>query len=184
MEDISLYILDLVQNSVAAGATLIEISITEDIQNDRLILSIKDNGRGMDSQTVKRVTDPFYTTRTTRRVGLGLSLVEAAAQACNGGVYIFSQPGKGTEVRVEFEYHHIDRPPLGSMEQTLVTLVACNPTIDFVYTHTTPVGRVYFDSREVRQKLGELPINHPEVIEWIKEYIKEGIDEISGGGGA
>lgn len=184
MEDISLYILDLVQNSIAAGATLIEISLIEDIQNDKLILIIKDNGRGMDSRTVKRVTDPFYTTRTTRKVGLGLALVEAAAQACNGGVYIFSQPGKGTEVRVEFEYHHIDRPPLGNMDHTIAVLIACNPSIDFVYTHITPVGRLCFDSREVRQKLGELPIDHPEVVEWIREYIREGIDEISGGGGA
>jgi Signal transduction histidine kinase len=88
MEDISLYMLDLVQNSIAAGATIIEISVIEDVQNDKLILSIKDNGRGMDPQMVKKITDPFYTTRTTRRVGLGLAFAEAAAQACDGGIYI------------------------------------------------------------------------------------------------
>lgn len=183
MEDISLYILDLVQNSIAAAATLIEVSVIEDVQNDKLILSIRDNGVGMDSQTVKKITDPFYTTRTTRKVGLGLALVEAAAQACDGGVYIFSQPGKGTEVRVEFKYHHIDRPPLGRIDQTIALLVACNPSIDFVYTHIAPAGRLRFDSREVRQRIGELSLDHPEVVEWIREYIREGIDEISGGGG-
>ena len=182
MEDISLYMLDLVQNSIAAGATIIEISVIEDVQNDKLILSIKDNGRGMDPQTVKKITDPFYTTRTTRRVGLGLAFAEAAAQACDGGIYISSQPGKGTEVRVEFRYHHIDRPPLGRIDQTIAALVACNPSIEFVYTHIAPGGRLRFDSREVQQRLEGLPIDHPEVVEWISEYIGEGIDEISGGG--
>ncbi|MFO7153607.1 MAG: ATP-binding protein [Caldicoprobacter oshimai] len=183
MEDISLYILDLVQNSIAAVATLIEVSVIEDLQNDKLILSIRDNGVGMDSQVAKKVTDPFYTTRTTRKVGLGLAFVEAAAQACEGNLQIFSQPGNGTEVRVEFKYHHIDRPPLGRIDQTMAALVACNPSIDFVYTHITPFGRLNFDSREVRQRIGDLPLDHPEVVEWIREYIREGLDEISGGGG-
>lgn len=182
MEDISLYMLDLVQNSIAAAATLVEISVIEDVQNDKFILSIKDNGRGMDPQTVDRITDPFYTTRTTRKVGLGLAFAEAAARACDGGIYISSQPGKGTEVRVEFRYHHIDRPPLGRIDQTIAALVACNPSIEFVYTHIAPGGRLCFDSREIRQRLGDLPIDHPEVVEWIREYIGEGIDEISGGG--
>ncbi len=183
MEDISLYILDLVQNSIAAAATLIEVSVIEDVENDKLIVSIGDNGRGMDPQTVKKITDPFYTTRTTRKVGLGLAFAEAAARACDGGIFIHSRPGKGTEVRVEFKYHHIDRPPLGRIDETIAALVACNPSIEFVYTHVAPGGRLHFDTREVRQKLEGLPIDHPDVVEWIREYIGEGIDEISGGGG-
>jgi hypothetical protein len=181
MEDISLYILDLVQNSIAAAATVVEILIIEDVQNDKLILCIKDNGVGMDSQLAKKVTDPFYTTRTTRKVGLGLSFIQAAAQACEGSVDVFSEPGKGTEVRVVFRYGHIDRPPLGRMDHTMAVLVACNPSIDFIYTHITQAGSFSFDSREVRHKIGDLPIDHPEVVDWIRVYIREGLDEISGG---
>lgn len=182
MEDLSLYILDLVQNSIAASADLIKISVLEDVKNDRLIISIKDNGRGMEPKVVDRATDPFYTTRTTRRVGLGLPFIEAAAQACGGGISVSSQLGEGTEVKISFKHSHIDRPPLGRIEHTITVLVASNPSVDFVYVHTTPLGRLQFDTKEIRQRIGALPIEHPDVIDWICSYIGEGLNEICGGG--
>ncbi|NLO81758.1 MAG: ATP-binding protein [Clostridiales bacterium] len=182
MEDLSLYILDIVQNSISASATLVEIFVKEDQENDKLILIIRDNGKGMDPQSVGRVTDPFYTTRTTRKVGLGLSLLDAVAKACGGRVVISSRPGVGTEVRAEFGYGHIDRPPLGKMEDTISVLVTCNPTIDFVYTHISSKGSFEFDTRDVRQRIGDLSIDHPYVIAWITDYVREGLDGICGGG--
>ncbi|NLX69551.1 MAG: ATP-binding protein [Clostridiales bacterium] len=182
MEDLSLYILDIVQNSINASASLIEIHVQEDIENNKLILSIIDNGKGMAPQTVGKATDPFYTTRTTRKVGLGLSLLDAAAKASGGGVTVSSELGAGTGVRAEFEYNNIDRPPLGKIDDTITVLVACNPSIDFIYTHTTPKGSFTFDTREVRQKIGDLPIDYPDVINWIGGYIREGLNVICGGG--
>ena len=182
MEDLSLYILDIVQNSISAAATIIEIFIKEDEENDRLILIIRDDGKGMDPKSVEMVTDPFYTTRTTRKVGLGLSLLDAAAKASGGGVVVSSQLGVGTEVRAEFGYSNIDRPPLGKMDDTISVLVACNPMADFVYTHISSRGSFVFDTREIRQKIGDLSIDHPDVIDWIGRYIREGLNVICGGG--
>ena len=182
MEDLSLYILDIAQNSISASATVIEIFVIEDEEKDKLVLTIRDNGKGMDPKTVERVTDPFYTTRTTRKVGLGLSLLDAAAKACGGSVVVDSQLGVGTEVRAEFGYRSIDRPPLGKMDDTIATLVACNPMVDFVYTHNTSRGTFKFDTRDVRQNIEDLPIEHPDIINWIGCYIREGLNVICGGG--
>ena len=181
MQDISLHLLDIVQNSITANANLIEIKIIEDSCNDILSVSISDNGRGMDESTLKMVVDPFYTTRTTRKVGLGLPLFKEAAESCDGSFTIKSQPGNGTKVRADFRLSHIDRPPLGNIDETLVTLVLCNPNIDFVYTHSTCIDKFEFDTRIIKTTLGNVRIDEPEVIKWIGSYIKEGLNEIHGG---
>lgn len=181
MQDLSLHLLDLAQNSIAAGASLIRISIDEDGQRDRLKIIIEDNGRGMDEVAAKRATDPFYTTRTTRKVGLGLPLFIATMERCQGSVTIKSTVGKGTALRAQCSLAHIDRPPFGKLDDTISTLILCNPEIDFEYHHKTDSGEFKLDTREVRKTIGEIPIHHPEIISWIQSYIGEGLNEINGG---
>ena len=181
MQDLSLHLLDLVQNSVAAGANLIKIFIDEDRERDWLSIGIEDDGRGMDEEAIKRITDPFYTTRTTRKVGLGLPLFQATTQRCGGTLTIKSVVGEGTEIKAELRLGHIDRPPFGKLDDTMITLILCNPEIDFVYDHKTNYGRFRLDTREIRQTIGEIPMEHPEIIGWIQSYMQEGLNEINGG---
>ncbi len=131
MEDLSLHILDIAENSVAAKADRIEIRVVVDKKNDLLSLEIIDNGTGMDKDTIKKALDPFYTSKTVRRVGLGLSLLSESAKAANGKLTLESKKGKGTRVKAEFQFSHIDRKPLGDIDQTIITLVMGNPDIDF-----------------------------------------------------
>ncbi|HUT17539.1 MAG TPA: ATP-binding protein, partial [Anaerolineae bacterium] len=118
--------LDLVENSLEAGATMVEIDIVEDSQSNWLAIQVNDNGKGMDSEAIAQVTDPFYTTRTTRSVGMGVPLLRAAAQRCNGDVSVSSRPGVSTQVRAEFEWNHIDRAPLGDLRATLMGVLLSN----------------------------------------------------------
>ncbi len=146
-----MHVLDVVENSVMAGASKIRISINEDTEKDLLSIEIEDNGSGMDEETVKKVLDPFYTTRTTRRVGLGLPLLAQAARETGGDIEVNSEVGKGTEIRASFQHSHIDRKPLGDMEETLVTLIAGHPEIHFVYEHRDGETRFRLDTDEMRK---------------------------------
>lgn len=177
MRDISLHVLDIANNSLEAGATLIEISVEELLKDNRLRVYIKDNGRGMDEDTVKRVADPFYTSRTTRKVGLGLPLLKAASNRCGGKFSIKSFLGQGTEIDVSFQYNNIDRPPLGNMPETVFSLVILNPSVDFVYNHCYNDKVFTMDTRELRKVLQGLPLNTPEVTGWLSEYLKEGVSQ-------
>lgn len=178
-----MHIMDLVQNSISAGATFIAIKIVEDQREDVLAIQIDDNGHGIDAKTLENVFDPFYTTRTTRRVGLGLSLFREAARRCDGDVEISSQIGKGTSVKGVFRWSHIDRAPLGDIAGSIAALVAANPHIDFFYVHSYN-GKVFeFDTRVLREKLGDIPLNDIGVISWICEYLREGISNLYGGAG-
>jgi len=135
MEDLSLHILDIAENSVAARANKIKIQITENTKTDVLSLEIIDNGIGMDEETTKKALDPFYTSKTVRRFGFGLSLLSEATKAANGSFSLESKKGSGTKIRATFQLSHIDRQPLGDMGQTMVTLILGNPEIDFFYVH-------------------------------------------------
>ncbi|MBN2077881.1 MAG: sensor histidine kinase [Spirochaetes bacterium] len=168
MEDLSLHILDIVENSTMAGATMVEIRIEEDGTNDMLMLTVKDNGAGMDGKTSKAVRDPFTTSRKTRRVGLGIPLLEQSAREAGGGIVIDSEPGKGTTITASFGLSHIDRRPLGDLASTIITLIMGNPGIDFL-VHVDAAGlSAELDTREVRSTLGETPITHPRVLETIR----------------
>lgn len=149
MEDLSLHILDVVENSIAAGASKIEVKITEDQASDLLVIEIKDDGRGMDKETLDQVLDPFYTTRTTRRVGMGLSLLAQAAKESNGNFKINSKVGVGTKIKASFQYSHIDRKPIGDMKTTFITLLMSYPEINFVYTHKDDEGISTLDSNNI-----------------------------------
>jgi signal transduction histidine kinase len=172
MEDLSLHILDVVENSVAADADLIEIIITEDTKKDILSIEIIDNGTGMDEKTVKKVLDPFYTSKTVRRFGLGLPLLSESAKAANGKLTITSRIGKGTRIKADFQHSHIDRRPLGDMGQTIITLVIGNPEIDFVYIHNKDGHRAVLETKKIKDQLEGLPINMPPGIRMIKEELK------------
>lgn len=179
MEELSLHILDIAKNSVKAKATLIEIVITEDEKNNLLTIGIFDNGCGMSQEFLKTVKDPFSTTRTTRKVGMGISLFEAASVQCGGELTITSKEGVGTKVTATFEYDHIDRAPLGDMTETIKTLIWGSPEIDFLYRHTKNGKEFCLDTREIRSVLGGVPLDTPDVLLWLDGYISEGLREIS-----
>lgn len=181
MQELSLHILDIAQNSIAAKASFVEIEIEEDEKKDLLTIKIKDNGTGMDEETSRKVSDPFFTTRTTRKVGMGIPLFAQAAQSCGGDLNIYSKKGKGTIIEATFILSHIDRAPLGSMSDTMVSLVASHPEIDFVYRHRVQDKEFVFDTREIKKVLDEVPINNPLVLDWIKKFIESGLKEIDGG---
>ncbi len=182
MVEISLHILDIVQNSIRANANLIEISINEDLDSNVMEITISDNGCGMDEEFLKDVTNPFRTTRTTRKVGLGVPMFKGAAELTGGNFDISSEIGVGTTVFASFVHDSIDRQPLGDMAFTIVTLVNSSPEIDFVYTHTFNGESFDFDTRQIRETLGsEVPLSEPQVLTWIEEYINNETENIYGG---
>ena len=152
MEDLSLHILDIVENSIAAMARRIEIRIDEDMAKDLLTIEIKDDGKGMDEQTLKKALDPFFTTRTTRRVGLGLSLLAQAAKESEGTFDLSSEPGKGTTVNATFRLSHPDCKPMGDIGQTMQVLVMSHPEIVFLYEHKSDNSTYRFDTREISRE--------------------------------
>ena len=179
MKELSLHILDIAKNSVKAKASLIEIIVIEDEEKNLLSIGINDNGSGMTEEFLQRVRDPFSTTRTTRKVGMGIPLFEAASVQCGGKLDITSEVGVGTKVLATFQYDHIDRAPLGDMTGTIKTLIWGSPEIDFLYRHEKNGQEFILDTRELKNVLGGVPLDTPDVLEWIEGYIKEGLDGIS-----
>ena len=179
MKELSLHILDIAKNSVKAQATLIEIYVTEDESKNLLTIEIKDNGCGMSEEFLKTVKDPFSTTRTTRKVGMGISLFEAAAVQCGGKLDIISEVGVGTRLTTTFELDNIDRAPIGDMAGTMQTLISGSPAIEFIYRHEKNSKVFVLDTRELKQVLGEVPLDTPEVLLWIEGYVNEGLGEIN-----
>ncbi len=173
MKELALHILDIVENSTRAGATDIEIKIIEDLQQDKLIVEINDNGRGMDETVLKQALDPFFTTKSVRKVGMGLSLFKHAAQRAGGDMEIESAPGKGTKVRAWFDYSNIDRQPIGDMASTLVTLLTSNEDVDLKYIHVKDDETFVFDSKEIKAVLEGIPFSDPEVIRFVSDMIRE-----------
>jgi hypothetical protein len=182
MREIALHLLDIAENSVAAGASFIQIFVIEDLLNDLLKAAIRDDGKGMDAATISQVTDPFFTSRTTRKVGLGIPLLKAAAEACLGSLIISSELGKGTIVEVEFQHSHIDRMPVGDLAGTILTLVVAYPHIhwQFTYDFNPPEPqasriRFFFDDGPVKAELGDLPLTEPEILAYLRETLEQGI---------
>lgn len=150
MEDISLHILDIVENSIAAQTRKVVIRIIEDIEENLLTVEIEDDGRGMDEATVKRALDPFFTTRTTRKVGLGLPMLAQSARESGGDLKIISEVGKGTTVKATFQYDHPDRRPIGNIKETLMSLFSSHPDVDFVYEHKRGEEVLRLDTRDIK----------------------------------
>ena len=178
MRELSLNILDIAQNSIAAGASLTEILVKEDTVKKELLIGIYDNGKGMTAEQVENVQDPFYTTRTTRKVGMGIPLFKMAAEQTGGSFKITSQVGVGTRVEALFKTDSIDFTPLGDMESTISTIVSMNEDKDFIYIRSVDGKEFKFSSAEIKQILEGVPLSEPSVILWIESYIKENTEEL------
>jgi len=181
MKELSLHILDVVQNSIAADSTLISINITEDLDTDLFIIEIIDNGCGMDEDYAEKIKDPFITRRKSRKVGLGIPLLYAAGKRCEGDLKIESKKGRGTKITAWLRHSHIDRAPLGNMADTIKILIICNPEVDFSYNHKKNEKEFNFDTREIKRILGDVSISEMEVIAWIEEQVREGLKSLNGG---
>lgn len=176
MRELSLHILDIAQNSIVAEAEMLRIVIIEAKKEDRLTIKIKDDGRGMDEEMAKRVVDPFYTTRTTRKVGLGIPLFKENALTCEGAFELKSQLGVGTEIIATFKLSHIDRVPIGNLTDTIVAIVLASPKTDLVLTHCVDEKKFTFNTKDFRRMLGdEVSLDNIEVVRWLKAYVHENI---------
>ena len=173
MRELSLNILDVAQNSITAGASLITIEVTENTVDKTMLIGIYDNGKGMSDEQVKSVIDPFFTTRTTRKVGMGIPLFKMAAEQTGGGLEIESEIGVGTNVRASFKTDSVDFTPLGDIASTVQMLITMNTDRDFVYKHTVNEKEFIADTREIKGILGDVPLDTYEVSQWILEFIKE-----------
>lgn len=182
MLEISLHILDLVENSLDAGASLVELAIVEDPSADRMEITLRDNGRGMDPAFLAKAFDPFVTTRTTRRVGLGLGLMRANARAWGGDLELTSTPGQGTDLHVWFQLSHIDRQPLGDMASTLGGLIISRPEVDFVYRHRVGDDEFELDTREIKAELDDVPISDPAVVQHLQQQIGQALQALGSTG--
>ena len=174
MRELSLHILDVLENSLEAGASKVTLTIEEDLTADRLTIAIADDGRGMDAEIVSRALDPFFTTRTTRHVGLGLPLFAAAARRCNGDLTVESTLGEGTTVRATFQHSHIDRAPLGDIRNSVLSFLLAARPVDLHYIHRINDRQFEFNTEDVRAELGDIPLSHPAVREWLSEFVAEG----------
>lgn len=181
LPEISLNVLDIAQNSIRAEADLIEIGIYIDRKADTLTVIINDNGCGMTAEQIAHVEDPFFTTRSTRKIGLGVPFFKMSAIITGGSFEITSEVKVGTKVKAVFVLSHIDRMPLGDINSTIHTLVTYNTDIDFVYTYEFDGESFVLDTRQMREILGGVPLDSPEVSEYIKEYLDENKKEADGG---
>lgn len=173
MRELSLNILDIAQNSISAGAPLITIEVSENRTDQTLLIGIYDNGRGMSEEQVKSVIDPFFTTRTTRKVGMGIPLFKMAAEQTGGSLEIKSELGVGTEVKAYFKTDSVDFTPLGDAASTIQMLITMNTDRDFVYKHIVDGKEFVCDTREIKAILGDVPLDSYEISQWILEFIKE-----------
>ena len=178
MRELSLHILDIAENGVTAGADCIQILVEEVRTKDLLKIVIQDNGSGLPPEKRDKLTDPFVTTRTTRRVGLGLPLLAAAAERCEGDFKVISETGEGARVEATFRYNHIDRAPLGDMAATITTLIMGNPDIDFVYTHIIDGRDFNLDTREIKTEIEDLSLTDPLVIHQLTKTIRNSLQQL------
>ena len=181
MTELSLNVLDIVQNSIQAGASFIEVTILINTSSDCLTICIKDNGCGLTKEQLHTVEDPFFTTRTTRRIGLGIPFFKHAAQICGGSFHIDSCVGKGTTVIASLGLSHIDRMPLGDITTTMHTLITFHPELDYLYTYIMDNRQFSLDTREFRKILGDITFSAPEVSIYIREYLLEGKQDVDSG---
>jgi anti-sigma regulatory factor (Ser/Thr protein kinase) len=178
LREIALHLLDIAENSVAANATHVEILIDEDVQNDRLKIVVQDNGKGIAEEMLARVTDPFVTSRTTRKVGLGIPLFKAAAEACSGYLNINSKVGQGTCLEAEFQRSHIDRMPLGDLAGTILHLVIGHPDVHWLFQYQVGDNVFTFDDGPIKEELKGIPLTEPMILTFLREMLEEGVQRV------
>lgn len=181
MRELSLNIMDIAQNSVRAEATELAIRCREDTAANTLTIELQDNGKGMSEEQIANVTDPFFTTRTTRKVGLGVPLFKMAAEQTGGSFHITSELGKGTLTAAVFNTNHVDMTPLGDINATITLLINANPNMDFLFERKVDDKGFTLDTKQMRDMLGDVPLNHPDVTLWISTYLEENEKDLFGG---
>lgn len=179
MRELTLHLLDIAENGVSAGAQNITLTIVEDLRTDRLKLAVEDDGRGMDVAMVEQVTNPFITTRTTRKVGLGIPLLKLAAEMCEGGLTVASTPNVGTKITAEFRRSHIDRMPLGDVPNTMLSLLVGWPQVHWMLIYRVDAEEFVFDDAPIKEVLGDLPLSDPEVLSFLRGALNEGIGDVT-----
>lgn len=177
MLDLSLHLLDLLENSAHAGATHVEVEITEDEKADLLQISVKDNGEGMDQRQKELARDPFYSSSPGKRIGLGIPLVLQTAEMAGGNVSLESEKGSGTKIIVNYRLGHIDRQPLGDVASSLVSFIAGNPGVELSFRYSGPKGKFYLDTREMRRELSETCFSQIKFLSSIDEKLRQGLEE-------
>ena len=173
-----MHVYDLMENSTAANSTLVELTIRDSLKDNIYAFTIKDNGKGMTPEFLAKVTDPWTTSRTTRKVGMGLPLIKMNTENAGGGMKIESEVGKGTELNVWFQHDHLDRPPMGDLAGSLVMLFSAHEDIHFIYTHITDDGEFVFDTDEIKEALDGMPMTDVSIMKYLKEMIQENLEEI------
>ena len=179
MRELSLNVLDIAQNSISAGALLVEIEVIEDSVNHELLIGIYDDGKGMTPEQLESVRDPFFTTRTTRKVGMGIPLFKFAAEMTGGRLEMESEVGVGTKVRAYFKTDHLDFTPIGDMTSTIITLVTMTLHMDFIYRRKLNSDEFTVDTRQLKEILGDVPLNEPSIVSWIQQYINENTKQLT-----
>lgn len=177
MRELSLHLLDVAENSISAKAQNISIEVIENLKTDLLKLSVQDDGCGMSPEMVAKVTDPFITSRTTRKVGLGIPLLKEAAEACNGNFNITSKVGEGTKLSVQFQHSHIDRMPLGDLVTTLLHLLVANPAVHWVFRYQFNDHEFVFDDAPVKAELEGVSLSEPSILNCLREMLQSGIND-------
>ena len=180
MRELALHLLDIAENSVAAEARTVQIAVEEDPAKDCLKMSVEDDGKGMDEKMVAQVTDPFVTSRTTRKVGLGIPLLKAAAEGCNGYLSINSAIGQGTRLEAEFQRSHIDRMPMGDLAGTLLELLVAWPQIHWIFRYKlNGAGTEFtFDDEPIKKELGDVSMTEPNILAYLRNTLQEGLKDL------
>lgn len=181
LPELSLNVLDVAENSIRANAGLVKITVDIQQEADTLSITFEDDGCGMSEEQIAKVEDPFFTTRTTRKVGLGIPFLKMAAESTGGEFSIKSKLGEGTVTSAVFGLSHIDRMPLGDITGTIHTLITFNTQTDFIYTYRFNEKFFVLDTREFKEVLGGIPLDTPDVSAYIKEYLRENKNETDGG---
>lgn len=178
MRELSLNILDIAQNSISAGASLTEIVVNENTKENTLLIGIYDNGCGMTEEQVKSVIDPFFTTRTTRKVGMGIPLFKMSCEQTGGKFTIESEKGVGTKINALYKTDSVDFTPLGDIASTIVTIVSMNADKEFLYRRVLDDKEFIFSTVEIKKILDGVPLSEPSVMNWIEEYLNEQYNEL------
>jgi hypothetical protein len=173
MEEICAHIMDITANALRAGAKHVAISIEADENRNLLVARFKDDGHGMDEEMVRRVTDPFFSTKKGKKVGLGIPLLKGTAETCGGQFSLSSKPGEGVDIIASFELNHPDLPPLGNLKDTILVLIAGNPEVDFSFTYKKNEAVFMLDTTEIREIIDPMPLNHPQVVKFLTNFLDE-----------